>query len=38
VVVGVAWFLVALFQPFAGDGGDPVRVVVPRGSSTEEIA
>ena len=38
VLVGVAWFIVSLFQPFAGDGGDPVRVVVPRGSSTEEIA
>ena len=37
-VVGVAWFLVSLFQPFAGDGGERVRVVVPRGSSLEQIA
>ena len=34
----VAWFLLSLFQPFKGDGGEPVRVVVPRGSSLEQIA
>ena len=38
VLAGVAWFLVSLFQPFADDGGERVRVVVPRGSSLEQIA
>ncbi len=37
-VAGVAWFLVSLFQPFADEGGERVRVVVPRGSSLEQIA
>jgi UPF0755 protein len=30
--------LVALFQPFAGDGGDPVRVVVPKEAGVGDIA
>jgi UPF0755 protein len=30
--------LVALFQPFAGDGGDPVRVVIPKNAGVGEIA
>ncbi len=38
VAVAVAWFALSLFQPFKGDGGDPVRVTVPRGSSLEQIA
>ncbi len=38
VVAGVGWFLLSLFQPFADEGGERVRVVVPRGSSLEEIA
>jgi UPF0755 protein len=29
----VAWFLVALFQPFHGDGGSAVRVTIPEGAS-----
>jgi uncharacterized YceG family protein len=41
-LVGIlaAWFLVALFQPFAGDGeGDgSVLVEIPEGSDTGEIA
>jgi UPF0755 protein len=31
-------FLCALFQPFAGDGGDRVRVVIPKGDGVGEIA
>jgi len=31
------WFLNALFQPFHGDGGDPVQVQVPKGSSVSEV-
>ena len=38
VVAVAAWFALSLFQPFAGDGGDRVGVVVPRGSSLEQIA
>ena len=30
-------FLWALFQPFAGDGGDRVRVAIPRDSGVSEI-
>jgi UPF0755 protein len=29
----VLWFLVALFQPFHGDGGSAVRVTIPKGAS-----
>ena len=39
IVVGIAWFANALFQPFKGDGGgDPVRVTIPQGSSLSQIA
>ncbi|HEU0024897.1 MAG TPA: endolytic transglycosylase MltG [Thermoleophilaceae bacterium] len=38
VAVGVAWFVLSLFQPFKGEGEARVRVVVPRGSSLEQIA
>jgi UPF0755 protein len=38
VALAVAWFLISLFQPFKGDGGERVRVNVPRGSSLEQIA
>jgi UPF0755 protein len=38
LVVGVAWFLVSLFQPFKGDGEGSVRVAIPRGASLGEIA
>ena len=30
-------FLFALFQPFAGDGGDPVRVTIPKQAGVSEI-
>jgi uncharacterized YceG family protein len=33
-----AWFLVALFQPFKGDGEGQVIVNVPEGASASEIA
>ena len=36
-LLGLAVF-VALFQPFAGDGGDPVRVQVPKEAGVAEIA
>ncbi len=38
VGLAVAWFLISLFQPFKGDGGERVGVNVPRGSSLEQIA
>ncbi len=40
VVVLLLWFLVALFQPFAGDGQGDGRVAVniPRGASASEVA
>ena len=42
VLVGIllVWFLVAFFQPFAGDGdgGEPVSVDIPEGASAGEIA
>jgi UPF0755 protein len=37
LVVAVAWFLVALFQPFHGDGGAALRVTIPRGASASEV-
>jgi uncharacterized YceG family protein len=36
--VAVAVFLLALFQPFKGEGGERVRVTVPRNSGVGEIA
>jgi uncharacterized YceG family protein len=38
IVAGIAWFANALFQPFASDGGEPVRVSIPQGSSLAQIA
>lgn len=32
------WFLIALFQPFAGDGEGEVVVTIPRGATLGEIA
>ena len=37
VLLGLA-ALVALFQPFAGDGGDPVRVEIPKEAGVGDIA
>lgn len=38
VVIAAAWFLLALFQPFKGDGdGKPFPVSIPRGSSVGDI-
>jgi peptidoglycan lytic transglycosylase G len=31
------WFLVALFQPFHGDGSGRVEVVIPKGASVSEV-
>jgi UPF0755 protein len=36
--IGLVWFLVALFQPFKGDGGQAVAVAIPKGSGVGEIA
>ena len=36
-VAAVAWFLLSLFQPFKGGEGETVHVVVPKGSSLEQI-
>ena len=40
ILLGIGWFLVSLFQPFKddGDGGAPVRVTIPPGSSLSQIA
>ncbi len=38
IVFGLAWFANALFQPFKGDGGEAVRVTIPRGASLSQIA
>jgi uncharacterized YceG family protein len=38
VLVGIAWFLNSLFQPFKGDGEGQVRVTIPQGASLGEIA
>jgi UPF0755 protein len=38
-LLGVAlWFLASLFQPFKGEGGQAIRVAVPRGASLDQIA
>jgi UPF0755 protein len=36
-VLLLAWFLVALFQPFHGDGSGRVEVTIPKGSSVSEV-
>jgi UPF0755 protein len=36
-VVAVLWFLGSLFQPFKGEGGERVRVEVPRGLGVGQI-
>jgi peptidoglycan lytic transglycosylase G len=36
-MVIVAWFLISLFQPFAGEGKGDVRVLVPKGASVGRI-
>jgi UPF0755 protein len=38
IVVGLAWFANALFQPFKGDAGERVTVRIPQGSSLSQIA
>jgi len=37
VAVLVLWFLVALFQPFHGDGSGRVEVTIPKGASVSEV-
>jgi UPF0755 protein len=36
-VLLVGWFLLALFQPFHGDGSGRVEVTIPKGSSVSEV-
>jgi len=38
IVLALAWFANALFQPFKGDGSGAVRVTIPQGSSLSQIA
>jgi uncharacterized YceG family protein len=38
LVLGALWFLNGIYQPFAGDGGERVRVAIPRGGSLAAIA
>jgi peptidoglycan lytic transglycosylase G len=38
VLVALAWFLVALFQPLKGDGSGSVSVTIPKGSGVGDIA
>ena len=33
----VVWFLIALFQPFHGDGSGKVEVTIPKGASVAEV-
>jgi UPF0755 protein len=37
-LVALVWFLVALFQPFKGDGNGSVAVTIPKGSGVGQIA
>jgi peptidoglycan lytic transglycosylase G len=37
VTAGAVWFLVSLFEPFAGAGSGSVIVVIPKGSSASRI-
>jgi len=38
IIGAIAWFANAVLQPFAGDGGEPVTVTIPQGSSLSQIA
>ena len=37
VALGAAWVAVSLFQPFTGEGEGEIGVVIPRGSTLEDI-
>ncbi len=37
VLLAIAWFANSLFQPFKGDGGERVRVVIPKGAGVSEV-
>jgi UPF0755 protein len=37
LAIALVWFLVSLFQPFAGSGSGRVIVVIPRGASSSKI-
>ena len=36
LILGGAWFAASLFQPFHGDGGEPVSVAIPRGAGVSQ--
>ncbi len=38
LLIAVAWFLASLFQPFAGPGHGSVRITIPRGMTSGQIA
>lgn len=37
LAAALVWFLISLFQPFAGDGSGRVIVTIPKGSSSSKI-
>ncbi len=37
LAVALVWFLVSLFQPFAGSGSGKVIVVIPKGASSSKV-
>jgi peptidoglycan lytic transglycosylase G len=37
LAIALVWFLVSLFQPFAGSGSGKVIVVIPKGASSSKI-
>jgi UPF0755 protein len=37
IAIAIVWFLLSLFQPFAGDGTGKVIVQIPKGSSSSKI-
>jgi uncharacterized YceG family protein len=37
-VLVIAWFMYSLIQPLHGDGGKPIRVVIPNGLGASQIA
>ena len=37
LIAGLAWLAFAVFQPFHGEGGDPVTVRIPQNSTANEV-
>jgi UPF0755 protein len=36
-LLAIAWFLIALFQPFHGSGGEPVTVTIQKGQTAGDV-